>query len=258
MAHIYQWQRQFLKAKTLFDQACALINEFSISDTLRAAYHQHLGKFYFDQKLYGLALTEFELAKRIRIQISAPQDQLESTEFSIVKAKENWPIKIPEGFVIRRAEIKDAESIHKAHMLSINEICSKDHTPDEIRVWGGRTFEQVNRIPYIQNYFYLVVEFKGIIEGFCQAKSCYIGNKDQVHLHGFYITPKILKQGIGHILMNLVFEYARAENVPLLTLKSTITSFEFYKKYGFIKTGELTGPIRDGVMIRGYPMEKTL
>lgn len=143
-------------------------------------------------------------------------------------------------------------------MLSINEICSKDHSPDEIRVWGGRTFEQVNRIPAIQNQFYLVVEYNGKIEGFCQAKSCYIGKKDQVHLYGFYITPKILKKGIGHILINLVFEYARSEGISLLTLKSTFTSFEFYKKYGFVKTGEIAGTTLNGVMIRAYPMEKIL
>lgn len=258
LAHVYQWQRQFAKAKALFDQARSLINEFSISDTLRAAYHQHLGKLYFDQKLYGLSLIEFELAKKIRIQISAPKDQLESTEFSITKAKENGSLKIPEKFIIRRAEAKDAQEIHNAHMVSINEICSKDHTPEEIRVWGGRSFEQVNRIPAIQNQFYLVVEFNGKIEGFCQAKSFHSEQKNQIHLHGFYITPTILKKRIGHLLMNLVFEYAHSENIFLITLKSTLTSFEFYKKYGFVKTGELTGPIRDGVMIRGYPMEKRL
>lgn len=73
-------------------------------------------------------------------------------------------------------------------MLSINEICANDHTPEEIKAWGGRTFDQVNRIPAIQNQFYLV------------------------------------------------FEYACSQNVSLLTLKSSITAFEFYKKYGFIKT----------------------
>lgn len=87
LAHVYQWQKKFLKAQTLFDQARSLISEFSISDSLKAAYHQHLGKLYFDQQLYGLSLTEFELAKKIRTQISAPQDQIDSSEYSIALAK---------------------------------------------------------------------------------------------------------------------------------------------------------------------------
>lgn len=41
--------------------------------------------------------------------------------------------------------------------------------------------------------------------------------------------------------------------IIIITLKSTITSLDFYKKYGFIQTDELTGPIIQGVTIRGYP-----
>ncbi len=65
---------------------------------------------------------------------------------------------------------------------------------------------------------------------------------------------------IGDAMMNLVFEFCKSENVQLLDLKSTITAFEFYKKYGFKQMGELTGPVRDGVsvVIRGYPMEKKI
>ncbi|MCB0368852.1 MAG: GNAT family N-acetyltransferase [Bdellovibrionales bacterium] len=258
LAHVYQWQEQFIKAKCLFDQVRELLNEFSTSDTLKAAYHQHLGKLYFDQKLFGLAITEFELAKKLRVQNLVSKDQIESTAQALIKAKENWAIDIPIGFVIRRAQVADAQDIHQAHMTSINKICSRDHTADEIRVWGGRNFEQVNRTPAIQSEFYLVVEYNGKIEGFCQAKAVFKGKKEQVHLYGFYITPKILKMGVGHIFMNLVIEYSKFEKISLITLKSTLTAFNFYKKYGFVQTGELTGPIRDGVMIRGYPMEKVL
>lgn len=106
--------------------------------------------------------------------------------------------------------------------------------------------------------FYLVVEEQNKIEGFCQLKLEIKDNMRSAHLYGFYITPKILNRKVGHTLMSLVFEFCSCENVQLLTLKSTITAFNFYKKYGFIQTGELTGPVRDGVIIRGYPMEMKL
>src|SRR3989344_377211 len=257
LAHVYQWEKEFSKAKALFDQARYLINENDISEKLKSAYHQHLGKFYFDQGSMGLAVTEFELALNIRTTIKAAQDQIESTTLSLIEAKKKWPI-VLNNIVIRRAQISDAEAIHNAHMESINEICVKDHTSDEIRVWGGRTFDPAIRLPGIQNQFYLVAESNGIIEGFCQLKTSFKDNLKSAHLFGFYITPKILKKRVGDALMQLVFEYCESENIKLITLKSSITSFGFYQKYGFIQTGELTGLIREGVMIRCYPMRKEI
>lgn len=258
LAHTYQWQNEFSKAKILFDQARNIINENDISPTLVAAYHQHFGKYYFDQGFFGLACCEFNLALKIRKEISAPQDQVDSSQLALDESKKRWNIQFDRNISIRRARISDAEAIHNAHMTSINEICVKDHNADEIRVWGGRAFDPAVRVPAIQNQFYLVAEYENKIEGLCQLRLEITDNIKTAHLFGFYITPKILKRKVGHALMNLVFEFCRSEDVKLVTLKSTITSFDFYKKYGFIKTGELTGPIRDGVMIRGYPMEMKL
>jgi len=258
LAHVYQWQKQFQKAHALFDQARSLLNEFSIGQSLKASYHQHLGKCYFDQEHFNLALIEFETALKLRIEMSAPIDQIQSTELALNKTKQLCTLKIPEGFKIRKASIEDALDIHKAHMISIQEICSKDHTEAEINVWGRRSFEQVNRTPAIQNHFYLVIEFENKIEGFCHASVMHKGHDRFGYLNGFYITPKILKKGIGHIFINLVFEYVKSENISLIKLRSTITSFNFYSKYGFVKTGELSGPVRNGVVIRGYPMERAL
>ncbi len=258
LAHTYQWQSEFSKAKVLFDQARSIINENDISSTLAAAYHQHFGKYYFDQGFFGLACCEFELAFKTRKEISAPQDQVKSSQLALDESKNRWNIQFDRNISIRRAGILDSEAIHNAHMTSINEICVNDHSADEIRVWGGRTFDPAFRVPAIQNQFYLVTEYENKIEGFCQLRLEIKDNIKTAHLFGFYITPKILKRKVGHALMELVFEFCRSEDVKMITLKSTITSFDFYKKYGFIKTGELTGPIRDGVMIRGYPMEMKL
>lgn len=258
LAHVYQWKKQFQTAKVYFDLAKAIFNEHEISHILKAAYHQHLGKFYFDQELYGLAMIEFETANKIRTSENAPADQIESTKIALAEAKKRGSVKLLPEFCIRKALLSDIENIHTAHMLSINEICNKDHSPDEIRVWGGRKLEQVNRVPGIKNDLYLVVEYKNNIEGFCNLKPMFKNGIQTAHLYGLYITPKILKMKIGDMFMNLIFEFFKSENIKILSLKSSITAFEFYKKYGFIQMGELTGPVRDGVVIRGYPMEKVL
>ena len=257
LAHVYQWEAEFSKAKALFDQAKYLINQHEVSGSLKAAYHQHLGKFYFDQNFMGLAAVEFELALKIRKQNHAPQDQLDSTIMALSESRKHW-IDKNDQVLIRRAQVSDAEAIHWAHMESINQICSNDHTEEEIRVWGGRSFNPEIRLPAIQNQFYLVAEFKEKIHGFCQVKVNSQEKKRSAHLYGFYVTPEILKKRVGHTFMQLALEYCQAEKIQLITLKSSITAFGFYQKYGFIQTGEMSGPVIDGVMIRGTPMEKVL
>lgn len=258
LAHTYQWQNEFAKSKVLFDQAKGVINENKVSLIIVAAYHQHFGKYYFDQHYYGLALCEFNLALKIRIEIHAPQDQIDSSQLAVDEALRRWSVNYDRSISIRKARILDAEGIHNAHMLSINEICVKDHSSDEIRVWGGRTFDPSVRIPAIQNQFYLVAEHENKIEGYCQLGFQYNNQKKSAHLFGFYITSNILKRKIGHAMMKLVMEYCHSQNIKLITLSSTITSCEFYKKYGFVVTGEMTGPVINGVMIRGFPMELKL
>jgi tetratricopeptide (TPR) repeat protein len=255
LAHVYQWKKEFTKSQNLFNQTRTLINENDISENLKASYHQNLGKFYFDQAYMGLAVTEFELALNIRRSIKAPQDQIESTLLALNESKKRCPYLVKD-IIIRRAQIADAESVHWAHMKSINEICVQDHSAEEIRVWGGRPFDPATRLPGIKDQFYLVIESAGRIEGFCQLKTSFNENVKSAHIFGFYITPPILNKGVGHALIQLVFEYAQVENIQLITLKSTITAFDFYKKYGFIPTGELTGSAREGVQVRGYPMQK--
>lgn len=86
LAHVYQWKKEFEKSQMLFDQAKSLMDEKPVSEYLQAAYHQHLGKLYFDQQYFGKAQAEFSTALSIRERISAPIDQVESSRVSLKKA----------------------------------------------------------------------------------------------------------------------------------------------------------------------------
>jgi predicted acetyltransferase len=259
LAHVYQWKKEFQKSHLLFDQVKSIFNKSEFSESLKASFHQHLGKLYFDQGLYGLSLTEFELALKIRRRIQAPDDQVSSTIIAINETKKRLKLKDDDSIIIRRSEVNDAEAVHHAHMKSINEICSKDHSPEEIRVWGGRQYNPDFRIPAIQEQFYLVVESENKIEGFCQLK---LNTNEQgiktSHLYGLYITPKMLNKGIGSKLLKLALEFSKSENVKEVTLKSSMTALEFYKKHSFVRHGDMSGMVRDGVKIKGYPMRLLL
>jgi GNAT superfamily N-acetyltransferase len=258
LAHTYQWRSEFYKSKAFFDQAKYLLNNLQEADLLIAAYHQHLGKYFFDQRLYGNAVCEFELALKMRIKYKAPAEQMSSSESALVESYRRWSVKINSSIKIRVALKSDAESIHNAHMKSIKEICSSDHTPEEIRVWGGRTYNPEIRIPAIETQYYLVVEQNDRIEGFAQLKIGFDEDVKTAYLYGFYITPQVLKKNIGHALMSIILDYCKSENVKTFSLKSTITAFDFYKRYGFQQDGEMSGVLRQGVLIRGYPMKLNL
>ncbi|MDD4974118.1 MAG: hypothetical protein PHY93_07185 [Bacteriovorax sp.] len=38
-------------------------------------------------------------------------------------------------YIIRKAEPKDAFGIYTAHMKSIQEVCSRDHSSEEVDAW---------------------------------------------------------------------------------------------------------------------------
>lgn len=93
LAIIYQWQKKFVEAKELYSQVLILMTNNDASRILLAAYHQHLGKLYFDQEQYNSSIKEFEIALKIRIEINAPLDQLESSRFALNQAQSNFQVK---------------------------------------------------------------------------------------------------------------------------------------------------------------------
>lgn len=220
----------------------------------QSPFHLAQGRLYADRGFFDLALLEFELARKIASRSASSQSSLDAISEAINETKKLLTLPGPEHLVLRRAEELDAEQIHHAHMKSINEICSRDHSEEEIRVWGGRKFDPNFRIPAINEQFYVVVECEGRIEGFCQLKTNDMPREGSALLSGLYITPKMLNQKVGAYLLNLVFSYCRYLDIHEVTLRSSFTAVEFYKKHGFTQAGEMVTTIREGVGIRGFPM----
>lgn len=55
-------------------------------------------------------------------------------------------------------------------------------------------------------------------------------SKKTLHVFGLYLTQEVLRCGVGRILISYFFEYAKSENIKLITLRSTFNAVEFYKK----------------------------
>jgi uncharacterized cupin superfamily protein/GNAT superfamily N-acetyltransferase len=257
LAHVYQWRKSFEKAALLFEQAWLVLIDLKSDDSLIASYHQHLGKFYFDQGYLLNALAEFEGALKIRQKTNAPQDQIKSSEISINRIYSLLREKSG-NVTVRKAQLSDAESIHIAHMKSIKEVCSKDHSKEEIAVWGHRTFYKDHRESAIKNDFVLVAECMAKTEGYGHFRVFEKDGIRRAHVFGLYLTPAILNQHIGKRMIETMIEHCRYQKVKIITLESTLTANAFYKKSGFSEDGpEMTIQI-SGQPIRCYPMKMVL
>lgn len=163
-----------------------------------------------------------------------------------------------ECLLVRRAAVQDAEAIHRAHMKSIQEICSKDHSLQEIQAWGHRPYREDQRTAPIKNDLVWVVEDHGSIEGFGHLR---IYEKDGLkcgEIRGLYLTPTVIGRALGKAIVALMLEEMRSAKVKQVSLESTITAQPFYRKVGFLDAGPETTTEINGTPIRCYPMKMEL
>ena len=155
---------------------------------------------------------------------------------------------------IREAKPGDEIGIHESHMRSIREVCVKDHGEEEIKGWGNRPLGQ-RWTDAVKNGFVWVVEFEKSIHGHGYIRLFEENNEKRAHIHGLYLTPEILGKGMGYRLAALMLEKARASGVERITLESTLTAHDFYKRLGFKDTGPIKSMEIAGYSVRYFPME---
>jgi GNAT superfamily N-acetyltransferase len=151
-------------------------------------------------------------------------------------------------FIIRSAQSGDEAGIHEAHMRSIREVCVKDHGEEEIRGWGNRPLG--NRwTDAIKTGHVWVIESNGSIFGHAYIRIFEENGEKRAHVHGLYLTPEVAGRGYGTKLGQLMLDTAKNAGVKLVTLESTLTAHEFYKRLGFIDSGPM-----NKMNIAGYPV----
>ena len=159
--------------------------------------------------------------------------------------------------IIRKACPGEESAIHEAHMRSIREVCVKDHGEDEISGWGNRPLG--NRwTDAIRDQSVWVIEMNGKIYGQGFIRIFSENDENKAHIHGLYLTPEVLGRGLGQQLAHLMIEAARKAGVKRITLESTLTAHEFYKRLGFADTGPMGRQEIAGHQVRYYPMALSL
>ncbi len=158
------------------------------------------------------------------------------------------------SYKIRKAEIKDAFAIHQAHMKSIQNICSRDYTVEEIKAWGHRSFNEEQRLFAINNQIVYVATINENIEGYAHLKFYSDSESTRAHVMGLYLTPEANGKGIGTELLKTLVQEAKKHNVSEITLESTLTSRDFYLKNGFKEKGGIETIVINNQSIRCIPM----
>lgn len=156
--------------------------------------------------------------------------------------------------IIRCARPEDAPGIHAAHMCSVQTICSKSYSQEEIDAWGFSPYNEEGRLSSIKNDLVWVVELDGSIEGYGHLQIYEEDGIKQAHIFGLYLTPRAAGRSYGSKIMGLMFDEMKAARVKRATLLSSINANEFYRAAGFVESGSETHTKIGGTPIRCYPM----
>ena len=96
----------------------------------------------------------------------------------------------------------------------------------------------------------------------CGIAACFLDQNDptQAHLVSMWTAPTHRQQGVGRLLVNEIFVWARERSVRTLRLMVTSnneTAIKFYERLGFSRTGR-TEPYPNDPLLIEYEMSRSV
>lgn len=132
--------------------------------------------------------------------------------------------------MIRQAEIKDAARIKKIHTASVRALCAPFYTPDQIKTWTAGTPDGMRRV-IEQSPYFIVMETNKTITGFASLRPDF-------SIWHLYIDPACVQKGIGTALLKNMEEFLLKAGHKTITLDSTLSAAEFYRRNGYEDIGK--------------------
>lgn len=132
---------------------------------------------------------------------------------------------------------------------TIHKTCHKDYTKEQLNAWANpnidyKTWEK--RLDKTKTYLAVVED---TLVGFVEFYDDYIDC--------FYVHHEYQGQGVGKALMNHILDIASKDDIKILRVDASITSKDFFEKFGFIEVSK-NEVKRDNQVLINYSLELKL
>lgn len=149
---------------------------------------------------------------------------------------------------IRLARLTDLAEMQTLFVETIETVCKKDYTQDQIKVWTS-AIENTNRwTDRLQKQYFLIAHFENKIVGYSSLQ-------DNDYLDFLYVHKDFQRQGIADKLYNEIEIEAIKRGTTILNSNVSITAKAFFEKKGFITKFEQKNIIK-GIEIINFRMIK--
>jgi N-acetylglutamate synthase-like GNAT family acetyltransferase len=129
---------------------------------------------------------------------------------------------------IRRATERDADGISRVVIRALRETNAKDYPPEVISALVSNFSPEKVAFLIANRQVYIAIAHRIII--------------GTASLHGSVVRTVFVdpdhRKGIGAKLMDVIESLARASSITRLSLRSSLTAHEFYKKLGYVPVRE--------------------
>ncbi len=126
----------------------------------------------------------------------------------------------------RQAEEKDLPQILVLFTETVQEICSKDYTPEQVKVWVQSAQNPTRWLHAIEHHYFMVAENEAEIVGFASLDAAYI--------NFMYVHKNYQGKGIASLLLEGIIRKAISEGRTTLSSDVSITARSFFEGKGFI------------------------
>jgi len=166
-------------------------------------------------------------------------------------------------FLIRKAEVSDAEELALFAARTFSETFGGENTPEDLALHLAKAYGPAQQGAELRDpaWTTLLAEEGTTLAGYAQirtgpAPSCVTG-ESPIELYRFYVDSPWQGRGVAGVLMQAVKDRARRRGANSLWLgvwERNARAQAFYRKHGFVKVGRQvfvvgTDPQTDDVML---------
>jgi GNAT superfamily N-acetyltransferase len=140
-------------------------------------------------------------------------------------------------FVVRQAQLADADALFEAHQDSVLNLCTGAYSPEQMNAWFSGRSAQMYR-PALEARQIWLAERSDQVMGFVGFAP------GEVTL--LFVRPAAAGLGLGKRLFALGMRKAASAFAGPLTVVATLNSWKFYQGQGFV-------PVAEESFARGQP-----